>query len=360
MKVIGYTTGTFDFTHEGHFNFLRRAKYMCDVLIVGLTVDSLCVQQKRVPIMDYSHRSSILSHCKYVDMVLPHTGTPKSTIIERLGVHIIFIGEDYLSSPEYQGLTTKVVFIPRTPGVSTTQLVHGFEQELATRQSKVIAFGLYGPITKGPDGLIRKYVMLGASEKGNTMDVYNIPHPRPRNWKKVGFTQLHPNIPGINGSRELDIIQHIISFEWCPIVKHHLDLSRPVVCDRSGNREAEKANPMEVHTIIMRDAGQTLRSWLDSKCGTLDQVQAQIDTILNDLKQSGIIHGDIHSSNLCVDILGHVTLIDFGWCTHESFSMDDKELELHRFRLANDFDRQHLMDSLQWDETQSVPNALHE
>ena len=62
---MGYTTGVFDLFHIGHLNILKRAKEMCDYLIVGVSTDELVENYKnKTPIIPYEERIEIVSAIK--------------------------------------------------------------------------------------------------------------------------------------------------------------------------------------------------------------------------------------------------------------------------------------------------------
>ena len=102
MNKIGYTTGTFDLLHNGHYEILKKCKLMCSTLIVGLVTDELGVRQKRKPVLQYQHRKVILENSKYVDAVVPFNGTSKQEDHRKLKFDILFISDEYHHKPEYK------------------------------------------------------------------------------------------------------------------------------------------------------------------------------------------------------------------------------------------------------------------
>lgn len=129
-KIIGYTTGVYDMFHIGHLNILKNAKKQCDYLIVGVSTDETVKKYKnKVPIIPFEDRIEIVSAVKYVDKVVPQESMDKMEAWKKYHFDILFHGDDWKNSDMYnkieQDLTevgAKVVFLPHTPGVSTTIL----------------------------------------------------------------------------------------------------------------------------------------------------------------------------------------------------------------------------------------------
>lgn len=121
-KVITY--GTYDLLHQGHINLLRRAKALGDYLIVGVTSDSFDKGRGKLNV-----RNNVLERVESVKA----TGYADEVIIEdylgqkiddilRYGVDIFAIGSDWIGKFDYLNEYCQVVYLPRTEGVSSTQL----------------------------------------------------------------------------------------------------------------------------------------------------------------------------------------------------------------------------------------------
>ena len=127
---IGYTTGVFDMFHIGHLNILKRAKEMCDYLIVGVTTDELCHKRKnKYPIICESERVEILESIKYVDKVVLQVNMDKIQPIKEYGIDVVFVGSDWKGTPEwdryekeFNSVGCTVVYLDHTEGISSSIL----------------------------------------------------------------------------------------------------------------------------------------------------------------------------------------------------------------------------------------------
>jgi len=120
-KVITY--GTFDLIHHGHINILRRAKAMGDYLIVALSTDEFTSGKGKQVYYKYKERKQILEAIKYVDEVIPETcWEQKIDDVVKHSVSVFVIGEDWRGKFDFLKPYCEVVYLPRTEGISTTQV----------------------------------------------------------------------------------------------------------------------------------------------------------------------------------------------------------------------------------------------
>ncbi len=127
---IGYTTGVFDLFHVGHLNILRRAKEMCDYLIVGVSTDELAWEYKgKKPVIPYVERTAIVEAIRYVNKVVPQINRDKIAAFEKYKFNAMFVGDDWKGEKLFleveQELNKKgasLVYLPYTKNVSSTLL----------------------------------------------------------------------------------------------------------------------------------------------------------------------------------------------------------------------------------------------
>ena len=121
-RVITY--GTFDLLHYGHINLLKRAKALGDYLIVALSTDEFNLKEKdKVCYFSYEKRKQLLEAIRYVDLVIPEENwEQKSSDVKEYHVDTFVIGDDWEGKFDFLKEYCDVVYLPRTPEISTTQI----------------------------------------------------------------------------------------------------------------------------------------------------------------------------------------------------------------------------------------------
>jgi glycerol-3-phosphate cytidylyltransferase len=137
LGKIVYTGGTFDLFHSGHVRFLKACKGFVGSegeVVVALNTDAFIQAYKgKLPIMSFAERKEILLACKYVDSVVANIGGADSKpSIELVMPDYVVIGDDWARKDYYaqmqftqewlDQLDIQLVYVPYTPGISTTDL----------------------------------------------------------------------------------------------------------------------------------------------------------------------------------------------------------------------------------------------
>ena len=118
------TYGTFDLLHYGHVNLLRRAKEYGDYLIVAISTDEFNLNSKNKKCyFSYSQRKNLVEAIRYVDLVIPEENwEQKLSDVKEYHVDTFVIGDDWRGKFDFLKEHCEVVYLPRTPEISTTQI----------------------------------------------------------------------------------------------------------------------------------------------------------------------------------------------------------------------------------------------
>ena len=123
-KTVVITYGTYDLLHQGHLNLLRRAKGLGDYLIVGVTSDSFDRGRGKLNV-----RNNVLERVEAVkatgyanEVIIEDYLGQKIDDIQKYDVDIFAIGSDWEGKFDYLNEYCKVVYLPRTEGISSTML----------------------------------------------------------------------------------------------------------------------------------------------------------------------------------------------------------------------------------------------
>jgi cytidyltransferase-like protein len=125
-----------DLFHYGHAEFLRRARELGDVLVVGIHSDATVESYKRAPLTTMEERVKVVEACRYVDEVIPDAPLAvTSDWIERHRIDLVVHGDDLddeqaeamYTAPAAMGILRTV---PYTAGISTSEILLRLEQRL--------------------------------------------------------------------------------------------------------------------------------------------------------------------------------------------------------------------------------------
>ena len=125
-RVITY--GTFDLLHYGH---IRRAKQYGDYLIVALSTDDFNWNQKRKKCyFSFDKRKALLEAIRYVDLVIPEESwDQKVTDVREYHIDTFVMGDDWKGKFDFLKPYCDVVYLPRTPEISTSQIKEDLKEK---------------------------------------------------------------------------------------------------------------------------------------------------------------------------------------------------------------------------------------
>lgn len=124
MKRV-ITFGTFDVMHVGHLNILERAASLGDHLSVGVSSDALNLHKKRrMPVYSQEERTRIVRALRCVDAVfLEESLEEKERYIHEHHADVLVMGDDWQGKFDWLQRCCEVVYLPRTPAISTTAVI---------------------------------------------------------------------------------------------------------------------------------------------------------------------------------------------------------------------------------------------
>lgn len=162
-KVITY--GTFDLFHEGHYNLLKRAKELGDYLVVGITTEHYDLQRGKLNVVNpLLKRIENVKNSGLADEIIieDHEGQ-KQEDIQKMGIDIFTVGSDWVGVFDYLKEYCEVVYLERTPDISSSIL----------RESRhpILQLGIIGTGRIAPRFLAEAKFVSGV----NVRAVYN-PH----------------------------------------------------------------------------------------------------------------------------------------------------------------------------------------
>ena len=248
-KVITY--GTYDLLHQGHINLLRRAKELGDYLIVGVTSDSFDRGRGKLNV-----RNNVLERVEAVratgyadEIIIEDYLGQKIDDIQKYDVDIFAVGSDWEGKFDYLNEYCKVVYLPRTQGVSSTML--------RAESQDVFRVGIVG------SGRIANR-FVPETQVVNGVEVVSVYDPNKENADV--FANKH-NLKAYSDSfqqflADVDAVYvaspHLTHYQYS---KEALEAGKHVLCEIPFTLSASQAKELydyaEAHNLVLLEASKT-------------------------------------------------------------------------------------------------------
>ena len=130
MYDIGYTAGVYDLFHVGHLRLLKRARALCDRLIIAVSSDELVEEIKgHPPKISLAQRLEIIEGLGIADDVIVQESYDKVKAAQWNDVDVMFIGRDHFGEKVWKNIEkgldkigVDLIYLPHTNEVSTTKI----------------------------------------------------------------------------------------------------------------------------------------------------------------------------------------------------------------------------------------------
>lgn len=139
MAKTVITYGTFDLFHYGHARLLARLTGLGDNLIVAVSSDEFNEAKGKTAFIPYEQRAEIVSQIKGVSLVISENSwAQKELDIKKHNVDVFAIGDDWAGEFDYLKRHCDVLYLPRTPNVSSSEIRERLNQESFFNASEIL------------------------------------------------------------------------------------------------------------------------------------------------------------------------------------------------------------------------------
>ena len=117
------TYGTFDLFHVGHLRLLKRVAALADELYVAVSSDEFNAIKGKTCIIPFAERVEIIESLACVTKVIREDNwEQKITDVRDNHCDLFVMGDDWTGKFDFLKEYCDVIYLPRTPGVSTTDI----------------------------------------------------------------------------------------------------------------------------------------------------------------------------------------------------------------------------------------------